>query len=303
MVKHFINAHSPIFFVYSPVTFTNNMRKLFLLSALLFNLLTITFAQIRVPAASPAATVSQAVGLAKVTVDYSRPALKGRVMFGDQVPYGKVWRTGADRSTKVTVSEPIIVNGTSLPAGSYGLFTIPGQTEWTVIFSKDAMGSGAFNYKAENDVMRFSVKPEKITPTEYFTIEFADFTPTSANLTLRWENVQIKVPLKQEPDAQIIAQLNEELAKSEVKPGTYYLAANYYFDTKRDLKQARIWADKLLETSKEYWTYYLRAKIAARQGDCKTAIADATSGLELARKGNDDAYVKNHQRVLADCKQ
>ena len=196
-----------------------------------------------------------------------------------------------------------MVNGTSLPAGSYGLFTIPGQTEWTIILNKDAVGSGAFNYKPENDVMRFSVKSEKVASTEYFTIDFTDFTPTTANLTLRWENVQVKIPLKQDPDAQIMAQLKEELGKSDVKPGTYYQAASYYYDTKRDLNQARAWADKLLETSKEYWTYYLRAKIAARQGDCKIATADATVGIELARKGNDDAYIKNYQRLLADCKQ
>lgn len=279
------------------------MKKLVLLNALLLSVVSLTVAQIRLPATSPAATIAQGIGLAMVTVDYSRPALKGRVMFGDQIPYGKVWRTGANRSTKFTVSEPIMVNGTSLPAGSYGLFTIPGQSEWTIIFSKDAVGSGAFNYKPENDVMRFSVKPEKTAPTEYFTVEFTDFTSTTANLTLRWENVQVKVPLKQDPDDRIMAQLKEELAKPEVKSGTYYVAADYYYETKRDLKQARAWADKVLETSKEYWTYYLRAKIAARQGDCKTAIADATAGLELARKENDDAYVKNHQRVLADCKQ
>lgn len=278
------------------------MTKLLLTGALLAGLSTFTSAQVRLPAASPLATLSQEVGLATVSVEYSRPALKGRTMFGDQVPYGKVWRTGANRSTKLTVSDEVQMNGKPLPAGSYGLFTIPGPAEWTIILSKDAVGSGAFNYKPENDVMRFTVKPEKVATTEYFTIEFADFTPTTTNLALRWQDVQVNIPIRQDPDARIMAQIKAEVAKPDVKPGTLMMAANYYYDTNRDLKQARSWADKVVEADKQYWTYFLRAKIAQREGDCKTARTDAQAGLELARKAGDDAYIKNHQRILAECR-
>ena len=276
------------------------MSKSLLLGALLLS--TQTLAQIQLPAASPAATVAQALGLATVTVEYGRPALKGRTMFGDQLPYGKVWRTGANRSTKFTVSDQILIQGKSLPAGSYGLFTIPGPTEWVIILNKDAIGSGAFNYKPENDVMRIVVKLQKTAPTEYFTIEFTDFTPTTANLSLRWENIEVKLPLKQDADAQIMTQLQAALATPNVSSAIYLEAADYYYQTNRNLKQARAWADKVIAVDKHYWTYYVRAKIAIRQGDCQTARTDAEAGLKLAQQADDNAFVKNYQRVLVACK-
>ena len=276
------------------------MSKSLLVGVLLLS--TQTLAQIQLPAASPAATVAQALGLATVSVEYSRPALKGRTMFGDQLPYGKVWRTGADRSTKFTVSDQILINGKSLPAGSYGLFTIPGPTEWVIILNKDAIGSGAFNYKPENDVMRVRVKAQKTAPTEYFTIEFTDFTPITATLSLRWETTEVKLPLKHDADAQIMVQLQAALANPNVSSAIYLEAAEYYYQTNRDLKQARAWADQVIAVDKQYWTYYTRAKIAIRQGDCLTARADAEAGLRLAQQADDNAFVKNYQRVLVDCK-
>lgn len=260
-------------------------------------------AQIRTPQASPMATVSQGIGLTKATVEYSRPALKGRKMFGDQVPYGKVWRTGANMATKLTLDGEMSVNGKAVPAGSYALFTIPGQNEWTIILNKNTKAFGAFDYKEAEDVLRFTVKPEKLsTPAEYFTVEFTDFTPTTANLAMRWENVQVKFQLKQDPDAQIMAQIDAEVSKPDAKPGVFSAAANYYYDTNRDLTKARAWADKVVEADKKYWTYFLRGKIAAKQGDCKTARADAEAGLKMAQEAGDDAYIKNHKGILATCK-
>lgn len=249
------------------------------------------------------ATVSQGIGLTKATVEYSRPALKGRKMFGDQVPYGKVWRTGANMATKLTLDGEMSVNGKAVPAGSYALFTIPGQNEWTIILNKNTKAFGAFDYKEAEDVLRFTVKPEKLsTPAEYFTVEFTDFTPTTANLAMRWENVQVKFQLKQDPDAQIMAQIDAEVSKPDAKPGVFSAAANYYYDTNRDLTKARAWADKVVEADKKYWTYFLRGKIAAKQGDCKTARADAEAGLKMAQEAGDDAYIKNHKGILATCK-
>ncbi len=261
-------------------------------------------AQIRIPAASPSATVVQGIGLATASVEYSRPALKGRKMFDDQVAYGKVWRTGANRTTKLTISDEMTVGGQKLAAGSYGLFTIPGASDWTVIISKDAVGPGAFAYKAENDVFRVTAKATKTAAkTEFFTVEFTGFTSTSANLTMRWENAEVSLPMVSDPDAKIMAQIMEETAKPDAKPGILSAAANYYYDTNRDMKQARAWAEKVVEADKQYWTYYLRAKIAARQGDCKAARADAEASLALAKLRPDDAYIKNNQRILDECKQ
>ncbi len=264
---------------------------------------TVAVAQIRIPAASPAATISQSVGLAKVSVDYARPSLKGRKMFGDQLPYGQVWRTGANRTTKLTFSEPVTIGDKALRAGSFGLFTIPGKSEWTIIISKDSIGPGAFAYKEANDLLRFTVKPTKSAMTETFTIEFNETTPTSANMTLRWEDVAVNIPIKNDADGQIMAQIAEQTAKPDASTGVYFAAANYYLETNRDLKKALEWANKVIEKSKEYWTYNLRAKLEAKLGECPAARTDAKASEELNQKGNKDmAYTKANERVLTQCK-
>jgi hypothetical protein len=264
---------------------------------------TAAVAQIRTPAASPGATVAQVIGVGKVTVDYARPSLKGRKMFGDQIPYGKVWRTGANRTTRLTITEPVTMGGQAVRAGSFGLFTIPGKTDWIIILSKDSIGPGAFAYKEANDLLRFTVKAVKSAPTETFTIEFTESTPTSANLSIRWEDVTVNIPVINNPDAQIMAQIAEQTAKPDANPGVYYAAANYYLETNRDLKVALEWANKVVDKSKEYWTYNLRAKIEAKLGQCPAARTDAMASQELNLKGNnDDAYTKANERVLAQCK-
>jgi hypothetical protein len=271
--------------------------------ALLLSATLSTYAQIDLPAASPAATVSQQVGLGTVTIEYARPSLKGRTMFGDRVPYGKVWRTGANKITNLVLSEDMLVDGKKVPAGRYGLYALPTATDFTFILNKDANTWGAYGYKEANDLMRIPVKTEKTaTPTEALTFEFADFTPTSANLVMRWEKVLVKLPIKNDPDEKIMAQIAEQTAKADVKPGVLSAAANYYYDTNRDMKQALVWANKVVDAEKMYWTYHLRAKIAARTGDCKLAKADALQSIELAKKAGDDAYIKNNEKLIAECK-
>lgn len=260
-------------------------------------------AQIKLPSASPSATVSQQIGLGTVTVEYARPSLKGRTMFGDQVPYGKVWRAGANKITNLILTDELMVDGQTLPAGRYGLYAIPTADDFTFIINKDANAWGAGTYKAENDVMRKAVKVQKsATKAEGLTFEFTDFTPTSANLTMRWEGVSASLPLKDDPDAKIMAQIAEQTARPNADAGVYSAAANYYYNTNRDMKQALVWANKVVDSQKEYWTYYLRAKIAAKNGDCKAARADSQQSMELAKKANDDAYIKNNERLMAECR-
>jgi hypothetical protein len=260
-------------------------------------------AQIQTPQASPGATISQTVGLGKVTVEYSRPALKGRKMFGVQVPYGKVWRTGANKITNVILSDEMMVNGQKVAAGTYGLFTIPTATEWTIILNKDADLWGAYDYKQENDVVRFTVKAQNLAKAqESFTIEFIDFNANETNVAISWENAMVKFPIKHDSDAKIMAEIQKKMAGSEISVGTYSAAANYYYDTNRDLKQAYEWATKVVENDQKFWTYYLRGKIAAKIGQCDVAVADATKGLAMAKEAGDDAYILNHQNVLKECK-
>ncbi len=278
------------------------MKSTILVAALLVGGLSAVQAQIQLPAASPTATVSQQVGLGTVTVEYARPSLKGRTMFGDRVPYGKVWRTGANKITNLVLSEDMLVGDRTLPAGRYGLFAIPTATNFTFVLNKDADAWGAYSYTEANDVARFAIKPERTaTQTEALTFDFTDFTPTTANLTLRWENLLVKLPIRNDPDERIMSQIAQQTAKADAKPEVYSAAANYYYDTNRDLKQALSWANKVVDAQKAYWTYHLRAKIEAKAGDCKTARADAQQSLELARKAGDDAYIKNNEQILSNC--
>jgi hypothetical protein len=261
------------------------------------------YAQIELPAASPLATVTQQVGLGTVSVSYGRPSLKGRTMFGDRVPYGKVWRTGANKITNLTLSEPMTLNGKALAAGTYGVYSIPDAEAFTFIINKDANAWGSYDYKEANDVIRLVVRPERATmKTESLTFEFVDITPSSATLQMRWENLVARLPIANDADTRVLAQIKQKTADPKATTDTYFAAANYYLDTNRDLNQALTWANKVVEKSQEYWTYHLRAKIEAKLGNCKSARADAQMSLDMAKKAGDDAYIKNNEKLLEDCK-
>lgn len=260
------------------------------------------FSQLNLPAASPSATVAQGIGLGEVRIEYSRPSLKGRKIFGSQIPYDAVWRTGANKVTNITFSRDMDVNGNPVAAGKYALFTIPSTGEWTVILNKDADSWGAYTYNQANDVLRFKVKPQSLAKAEeHFTISFEDFTPTQAHVVIKWEKAQIRFLVKQDPDAEIMAQIGSLTSASEIKPGTYIAAANYYLDTNRDLNKAFDWASKALESNKAFWAYALRAKIAAKIGKCDVAVQDAKAGLPEAKKANDMSYVLSLEKIIKDC--
>jgi hypothetical protein len=260
-------------------------------------------AQIKTPATSPKSTISQGVGLSNVSIEYSRPAVKGRKVFGDLVPFGKVWRTGANQITKIKINDDMTVNGQKLAAGSYGLYTIPTGKEWIIIFNKDDKQWGAYNYKQELDVLRLQVPVEKLSNSvEYFTIDFADFTTNATNVRLSWEKMAVIFRLEQEVDSKIMAEIAEKMKATDISEDTYFGAADYYYTNNQDLKQAYTWANKVLEKSQEYWNYQLRARIAHKMGDCKLALPDAQKSMELAKKAGDDAYIKMNEKILSDCK-
>ena len=278
------------------------MYKL-IITACLLACLTVGHAQITLPAASPASTVAQQVGLGTITIAYGRPSLKGRTMFGDRVPYGKVWRTGANKITDLTLSEAMTIEGKAVAAGKYGLYSIPTADLFTFIINKDANSWGAYDYKEANDVLRLVVKTQKADPkTETLTFEFVDLTPSSAVLQMRWENTLARLTVSDDADSHVMAQIKAKTSAATITTETYYSAANYYLDTNRDPKQALIWANKVLEKSTEYYDYHLRAKILARSGNCKAARVDAQMSLDLSKKAGDDAYIKNNEKILEDCK-
>lgn len=261
------------------------------------------YAQINTPAASPSASVSQVVGLSKITVDYSRPMLKGRQMMGSKlIPYGKVWRTGANKIPNLTISEDIMLEGKEVKAGTYGLVSIPGEQTWTIILSSNPNQWGTYNYKEAEDVLRVNVTASQLSVAEeQFTIGFQTTGPTSAEMYIKWEKTMVPVKISHDADKNIMKEIAEKTKAAEVTSDTYYDAANYYYENNKDLNQAFEWANKLVEMDKQYWTYYVRAKIAAKLGKCDIALADAQAGLALAMKENDAAYVENHQRVIKQC--
>jgi hypothetical protein len=276
------------------------LKNLFLIS--LFLLTENLIAQIKTPSASPTATISQGVGLTKVTIDYSRPSVKGRKIFGDLVPYGKVWRTGANRITTIKLDDDMHINGAPVKAGNYGLYTIPGESAWVIIINKDDKQWGSYEYDVNKDVIRFSIQPLRIEPmVEQMEIRFEEFTLTSAMIAINWESTSARFKIEHRVDDKIMADIKDKTAKADATNDTFFTAADYYYTKNFNLPQALDWAKKVVEKEKEYWTYQLVARIASKMGDCKTAIPNAEKSMELATKAGDDAYIKLNKQVFMEC--
>jgi Protein of unknown function (DUF2911) len=287
--------HQPIFLT---------MKKI-LSFLLIFGALLSLQAQVATPQASPNAQVMQQVGLAKVTISYARPSLKGRKMFGSpNIPYGKVWRTGANKVTSIELSEDVTINDKAVAKGKYALVTIPEETgEWTVILNKNAEQWGTYGYKEAEDVLRFKVKPtETKTPTETLTFDFRNTKPSSAQVGLRWENIQIVFTIRHDAHAQIMADIKAKTADADkITNDTYYDAADYYLKNNGDLNQALVWATKLAEKDPQSWTYALQGAILAKLGQCEKATEVAKKGLAIAEKENDGAEIVANKKVLEAC--
>jgi len=263
------------------------------------------FGQIKVPQPSPLGTISQTVGLIKVEVEYSRPSAKGRKIFGGLVPYGEMWRTGANASTKVTFSDEVMVNYVNLPKGTYALYTIPGEKEWTVIFYKNTSFWGvpdAKSFKEEDVAARFKV-PVKTTAdkVETFTINIGNLTNSSADLELLWENTRIVIPIQVDTDSKVMADIKSTMAGP--KANDYYAAARYYYEENKDMAQALEWVDKNLEMAGEkFWVLRLKASILARLGRYQEAIAVANRSTELAKAEGNTDYPRMNEESIAEWK-
>jgi len=262
-----------------------------------------SYGQIELPAASTTATFSQKVGLTEVTINYSRPSKKGRTIYGDLVPYGKLWRTGANNATTFTFSDDVKIGGKDLPAGKYALFTIPGENEWTVIFNKNYNQGGTGNYKESEDALRVSIKPIKIPATiETFSINLEDVKPTSALIELLWESTIIQIPLEVSIDERIMAAIDDAMS---ISPNAYSQAAAYYHQSGKDLNQAIEWMDKALEIHEAngrnvFWMYRQKSLIEADLKKYKDAIKTAEISLAKAKEAGNDDYIKMNTESIAE---
>ena len=258
---------------------------------------------LKTPAPSPTQTLKQNFALSDITIEYSRPSLKGRVAYGDVVPFGKIWRTGANASTKITFGDTVKVEGKTVPAGTYALYTVPNKDSWDIIFYKDlTLGGNVASYKTENEFLRFAVKPSSISSKiETFTINISDITATTANIELLWEKTRVAFAVSADIDARVMKNIDNALAPTDTRP--YFQAANYYYENNKDMNQALTWVNKAIEQNpKGFFIVMLKAKIQYKLKDNAGAIATAQQVIPLATDAKNDDYVNMANKFIADVK-
>lgn len=259
--------------------------------------------KVKFPQPSPKSTLKQTVGFTDIEVEYSRPGVKGRPVLGKMEPYGVVWRTGANETTKITFSTPVKFGGTEVPAGSYALFSIPDPEEWTVILNRVPKW-GAYTYDQSNDVVRAKAKVTRLShPVETFTIDINDIRDGSATLDLLWENTRVAVPIETDAVAKVTADIDAAMA-ANAKPdaGLLSRSATFYYDNNLDLKKATQWIDAAIaQRPKSYQLYYSKGWILAKAGDKDGAIAAATKSKELLADDKGPAreeYLRKNQMII-----
>jgi hypothetical protein len=273
-------------------------RKTLLCSFAIISLLVTNAQTIKTPAASPTQTVKQELGIGSVELSYSRPVVRGRKIFGDLVPFGQVWRTGANQATTLTFSDEVIIGGTKVPAGKYGFLTIPDKTEWTLIITKQTDVNNPALYKQENDVVRVKAKPVMLsTPVESLTIQFSNVKSTGADIQLLWDNVAVTLPVDTDIDRKVMAQINDAMNKDN---HPYYQAGLYYLESGKDLNQAIAWLEKAAEQQPTaFWVHHQKANALAKLGRKEEAKKAAQKSMELAKQQNNQDYVRLNEKLIA----
>ena len=273
---------------------------------MVLGLSTQTQAQIQLPAPSPAGSVSSVVGLTEITVDYSRPKMRNRQIFGNGgdflVPYGELWRTGANSGTVVSFSDSIQFGGKAVGPGKYLLFTVPSANSWEVMLYNDlSLGGNVAGYDKSKEVVRTSASSSNVGQTvQTFTINITDISDdnTSANLEVLWEKTSVKIPIKVDFDKKVMAAIERN---TKVNPGNYLQAANYYFQSGRDLEQAIKWMDMYLATNNtQFWNWHTKAQMLKAKGDIAGAKAAAEESLKLAKAAPSDfGYIKRNEDFIS----
>ncbi len=261
---------------------------------------------VQFPAPSPKGTVSQQVGITDIEIEYFRPGVKGRTIFGGLESWDKVWRTGANNATKITFSTSVKFGGTDVAAGVYGLYTIPGQKEWTVILNSDSGQWGSYNYDQAKDVVRVKVAPVKLAElVETFTIDVNDIRDESATLNLIWEKTRVPVKIEIPLVATLVPQIEALMASSEEKK-PYFQAAMFYFTHDLDLKKSLAWMDAGLKAQPDaFYMVYRKGLILEKLGDKAGALAAAKQSLEMTAKAPPalkDEYTRLNEALIARLK-
>lgn len=280
------------------------MKQLTLiLLVLVLGLFSIQWAQdLQLPQPSPSAKVFQAIGLTDVEIVYHRPGVKGRVIWGELVPYDKIWRTGANEATTIEFSSDVMIEGNKLGAGKYGLFTIPGKSEWTFIFSKQANLWGTGGYKQEEDALRIKVKPAAAPFCERMHFMFADVKDDSAKVILHWEKLMVGFTVKVDTKAKVLKNIERAMGRFWVTP---FRAANYAFENEM-FDKAKEWINTSTALKEIYWNMLLKAKIYKKLAKTKMETKDAVKILEKALllgkqlPKQQQQYVEEAKKLLAE---
>ncbi|MEO5777457.1 MAG: DUF2911 domain-containing protein [Flavobacterium sp.] len=260
-------------------------------------------AQVKTPAPSPHSTITQVVGLTDVTVDYSRPSAKGRVIFGDLVPFGKLWRTGANANTTVSFSEDVVINGSTLKKGKYALYTTPKADMWEVIFYSDTDNWGTpENWNVNNVAVSTNVDPIALNNNvESFTISVGNLTNDSGTLDISWEKTMVSIKFDVPTQKAAMASIEKTLAGATA--GDYFSAAQYYYNSNGDMNKALEYVNKAISMAKEevpFWQLRQKSLIQAKLGDKTGAIATANLSLAGATKAKNNDYVKMNNDSIKD---
>jgi hypothetical protein len=254
----------------------------------------------KIPAASTGQRISQDFGLGEISVKYYRPNTKDRKIFGGIEPYGQVWRTGANNATVITLTDTVQVEGHTLAPGSYSLFSIPGATEWTIIFNKTIDQWGAYTYDAKQDLFRFTVKPVKLAnKIETLSFQFADVKEESCLFQIQWENTGLNIHLKTNVQDRIMANILEAV-KGDNKP---YFAAVWLYNHNKNLPLALSLMQEADKAQPSFATKYWVSKLLLKSGDKKAAIIYANEGLKISKTLNNTEYIRMNTQALHDAEE
>ena len=251
-------------------------------------------AQLKTPAPSPTQTIKQDFGISSVELIYSRPGIKGRKIFGDLVPYNKLWRTGANAATKIVFSDPVEIGGKKIDSGTYVLYTKPGMDSWEIILNKGLTNWGTDGYKETEDIVRFNAIPMKMkNKMETFTMNFSNVKPETCTLDIMWEKTVVSIPVIANFKDKVRAQIEAGL-KTDKKP--YWAAAQFYNEYDSNLPKALENVTKAIEENdKAFWMWIYKAKIQKEMGDNAGALLSSQKSLELAKEAKNADYVKINQ--------
>ena len=277
------------------------MKKILLLAIAITGFVFLSTAQVKMPAPSPTQTIKQEFAIGNIELTYSRPSAKGRKIYGDLVPYNKLWRTGANAATKIIFSEPVEIGGKKLDSGTYVMYTIPGIETWEIILNKGLKNWGIDGYKETEDVVRFKVEPTKMkNKLETFTMEFSDVKPESCYLEIKWAKTGIIISITANFKDKVRAQIEAAL-KTDKKP--YWAAAQFYNEYDKNLSKALENVTKAIEgNAAAFWMWIYKAKIQKEMGDMAGAMESSKKSMELAEAAKNDDYVKMNKDLQKSLK-